>query len=250
MDKFRNKGEEIMRFTMMMAVLVLGTIAGPLTADESSKLNVPPEGFRALFNGKDLTGWKVNERIEQHWKVVDGVLDYHPRAGDLWTEESFTDFVLLVDWRLKTAKELYGTETEPDGSPIAYSPDSGIYLRGSSKAQTNIWVNPLGSGEVWGYRTDRNLPEEVRQGVTPRVNADKPLGEWNRKKVTLRGDRLTVELNGQTVIENAQLPGVPESGPIALQHHGRYDEATGRWVGGPSCVQFRNIFIKELPAKP
>ncbi len=63
----------------------------------------------------------------------------------------------------------------------------------------------------------------------------------------MRGDRLTVVLNGQTVIENAQLPGIPESGPIALQHHGLFNEETGRWVGGPSNVQFRNIFIKELP---
>ncbi len=237
-----------MRHTILPAALLIAVASCPLPADES-QLNVPPEGFHALFNGKDLTGWKTNERIEEHWKVVDGVLDYDPRASDLWTEESFADFVLLVDWRLKTAKELYGTETEPDGSPIAHSPDSGIYLRGMSKAQTNIWVNPLGSGEVWGYRTDKNMPEEVREGVTPRVNADNPVGEWNRQKTIMRGDRLTVVLNGQTVIENAQLPGIPESGPIALQHHGRFNEETGRWVGGPSNVQFRNIFIKELPAE-
>ena len=155
----------------------------------------------------------------------------------------------LIDWRLKTAKELYGTETEADGSPIVHSPDSGVYVRGTSKAQMNIWMNPMGSGEVWGYRTDKNMPEEVREAVTPRVNADKPLGEWNRQKVVMRGDRLTVILNGQTVIENAQLPGVPESGSIALQHHGRYNEETGRWGPASSCIQFRNIFIKELPAE-
>ncbi|TVS15510.1 MAG: DUF1080 domain-containing protein [Planctomycetaceae bacterium] len=239
-----------MRCLMFCCTLLLGWTLNPLQADEPAGLNVPPEGFRALFNGQDLSGWKVNDRILQHWKVIDGVLDYNPMAGDLWTEDSFTDFVLMVDWRLKTAQELYGTETEPDGSPIAHSPDSGIYLRGSSKAQTNIWVNPLGSGEVWGYRTDQSMPESVRQGVTPSVNADKPVGQWNRKIITMQGDRLTVVLNGQTVIENAQLPGVPPSGPIALQHHGRFDEASGRWVGGPSCVQFRNIFIKELPTQP
>ncbi len=236
-----------MRHMIVSAALLLVAAACPLRADEAQR-NVPPEGFRALFNGQDLTGWKTNERIEEHWRVIDGVLDYNPRASDLWTEDSFADFVLLIDWRLKTAEELYGTATEPDGSPIAYSPDSGIYLRGMPKAQTNIWTHPMGSGEVWGYRTDRNLPEEVREGVTPRVNADNPVGEWNRQKIIMRGDRLTVVLNGQTVIEDAPLPGVRESGPIALQHHGRYNEQTGRWEGGPSCVQFRNIFIKELPA--
>lgn len=80
--------------------------------------------------------------------------------------------------------------------------------------------------------------------MTPRTQADKPVGEWNRFEITMRGDRLTVVLNGTTVIENAQLPGIPERGPIALQHHG--GKRDGRWVGPPSLVQFRNIRVKEL----
>lgn len=70
-------------------------------------------------------------------------------------------------------------------------------------------------------------------GVTPKLKADRPLGQWNRFVITMRGDRLTVKLNGQTVLENAQLPGVPQRGPIALQHHG-------------DSLQFANIYIKEL----
>jgi hypothetical protein len=111
--------------------------------------------------------------------------------------------------------------------------DSGIYLRGNSKSQVNMWSWPIGSGEVYGYREDRSVAPEVRAGVTPRVKADKPLGEWNRFIITMKGDRLTVVLNGQTIIENAQLPGVPARGPIALQHHG-------------DPIQFANIYIKEL----
>ena len=60
----------------------------------------------------------------------------------------------------------------------------------------------------------------------------------------MKGDRLTVVLNGITVIENAQLPGVPAKGPLALQHHGAKKD--GVWTGPPSLVQFRNISIKEL----
>jgi hypothetical protein len=60
----------------------------------------------------------------------------------------------------------------------------------------------------------------------------------------MRGDRLTVVLNTQTVITNAQLPGVPGRGPIALQHHG--DKKNGEWASPPSLVQFRNIAIREL----
>jgi hypothetical protein len=65
------------------------------------------------------------------------------------------------------------------------------------------------------------------------LKADKPIGEWNRFRITMRGDRLTVVLNGKTVIDNAQLPGVPVRGPIALQHHG-------------DPIQFANIYVREL----
>ena len=122
--------------------------------------------------------------------------------------------------------------------------DSGIYLRGSSKSQVNIWCWPIGSGEVYGYRTDDKLPPEVRAGVTPLRNADHDVGEWNPFEITMKGDRLTVVLNGITVIDNAQLPGVPAKGPLALQHHG--DKKNGVWSSPPSLVQFRNIAIKEL----
>ena len=63
-------------------------------------------------------------------------------------------------------------------------------------------------------------------------------------KITFKGDRMTVELNGITVIEDAQMPGIPESGPIGLQHHG--EKKDGEWIMPPSLVQFRNIYIKEL----
>ncbi|MEX2345775.1 MAG: DUF1080 domain-containing protein, partial [Balneolaceae bacterium] len=69
-------------------------------------------------------------------------------------------------------------------------------------------------------------------------------GEWNEFEITMEGDRLTVELNGHRVIENAQLPGIDARGPIALQHHGSKQD--GEWVSPPSIVQFRNIEIREL----
>ena len=122
--------------------------------------------------------------------------------------------------------------------------DSGILLRGVGKCQANIWNWPIGSGEVYGYRMDEKMPADVRRGVTPKVNADKNIGEWNTFKITMKGDRMTVELNGIVVIENALLPGLPASGPIGLQHHG--SKENGEWNSPPSLVQFRNIYIKEL----
>ena len=223
-----------------------------------------PKGFTALFNGKDLSGWKVPEGDNGHWKVVDGVIDYDARSegrGDkcLWTKRSFGDFVLRVDWRLKTDPGFQhpvpiilpdGSHKKgPDGKEVTVvidDVDSGIYLRGSSKSQVNIWMWPIGSGEVYGYRTDRKMPPGVRAAVTPKKNADWPRWEWNTFEITMKGDRLWVKLNGEEVITNAELPGVPREGPIALQHHGSYNTRTGQWTGPPSLVQFRNIAIKEL----
>jgi hypothetical protein len=122
--------------------------------------------------------------------------------------------------------------------------DSGIYLRGNSKSQVNIWCWPVGSGEVYGYRMDRNMPAKIRSGVTPSTLADNHIGEWNTFRIELQGDRLTVDLNGQRVIDDAELPGIPSSGPIGLQHHGNM--VNGAWVSPPALVQFRNIYIREL----
>jgi hypothetical protein len=238
-------------FAMVGAVIALA-------ADDSL------QGYTSLFNKEDLSGWRVPKGDNGHWKVVDGVIDYDARSeakGDkcLWSEQSYQDFILRVDWRLKKDPGFVHrvaviqpdgtTKKGPDGKDETVEiedVDSGIYLRGSDKSQVNIWMWPIGSGEVYGYRTDAKMPAAVRAGVTPKKNADHPRGEWNTFEITMRGDRLWVKLNGEEVIENARLPGVPRQGPIALQHHGTFDVDTGKWTGPPSLVQFRNIYIKEL----
>lgn len=222
-----------------------------------------PQGFVALFDGKTFNGWIVPEGDNGHWKIEGGVIDYDAASearGDknLWTEKEYGDFTLLVDWRIKETPYLNprvpiirpdGThKLGPDGREIQTTvpdSDSGIYLRGQGKSQVNIWCWPIGSGEVYGYRMDRSLPPEVRAGVTPKINADNHIGEWNTFEITMRGQRLWVKLNGHQVIENAQLPGIPSRGRLALQHHGSKN-AQGQWTSPPSLVQFRNIAIKEL----
>ena len=77
-------------------------------------------------------------------------------------------------------------------------------------------------------------------------NADHDIGQWNTFQITMKGDRLTVVLNGITVIDRAQLPGVPARGPIALQHHGSKNPENGEWWSPPALVQFKNIYVKEL----
>jgi hypothetical protein len=221
-----------------------------------------PEGFVSLFNSKNFTGWKVPDRDNDHWKVTDGVIDYDASSEaekdkSLWTTKTYKDFVLYVDWRIKETP--YKNPSVPIILPsglhkldengkqitmIVPDSDSGILLRGAGGCQANIWCWPIGSGEVYNYRMDEKMPAEVRRGVTPKVNADKNIGEWNTFKITLKSNVLTVELNGITVIENALLPGLPESGALGLQHHGAKKD--GVWTSPPSLVQFRNIYIKEL----
>jgi hypothetical protein len=223
----------------------------------------PPDGFTPLFNGVDLAGWKAPEGDNGHWKVVDGVIDYDAQSESaaeeksLFSEREFGDFTLLVDWRIKETpyKNPRVPIVLPDGTHkldengreiqmIVPDSDSGIFLRGEGKSQVNIWCWPIGSGEVYGYRMDTSMPADVRAGVTPKINADRHIGEWNTFEITLRGDRLTVVLNDRTVIEDAQLPSIPPTGPIALQHHGAMTD--GQWTSPPALVQFRRIYVKEL----
>ena len=207
-------------------------------------------GFRSLYNGLDLRGFKQVSGNKGHWTAKDWILDYDGKAsGDdrnLWTEEEFGNFVLIVDWRLPDKPKIEnvpvilpdGSEaTDADGKQLTVAVmdagDSGIYLRGVSKSQINIWNWPVGSGEIWGYRKDNNMPPDVRRAATPILNADNPVGQWNRFEITVIDDKITVVLNGKTVLRQARLPGLPERGPIALQHHGDH-------------IQFANIYIKEL----
>jgi len=242
--------------TLLVAAAVT-LAATPLLAD-------PPkgEGWKPLFNGKDLSGWVVPKGDGGHWKVVEGVIDYDARSEakgnkNLRTEETFGDYRLHIEWHLKRTAGKYAMPTIlPDGSykkdasgkvikvrrPNA---DSGIFLRGTGKSQVNIWCWPCGSGELWGYRNDKRQPAEVRAGCVPKTCADNPVGEWNAFDITVRGEHVTVVLNGKEVIDT-RLPGLPKKGPIALQHHGGYNEKSGKYSAASSLIQFRDIYIKEL----
>lgn len=235
----------------------------PEPATKMGARNKAPQGYTSLFDGKTLDGWKVHPKSVGHWKVLDGVIDYDALSEapgnekHLWSEESFGDFELHVDWRIKELNGLYpmpiilsdGTYKKNEEGKVITIPtpnaDSGILLRGEMKSQCNIWNWPAGSGEVYGYRMDKSMPPEVRAAVTPSRKADNPVGEWNKFIITMKGDRLTLNLNGQTVIEDAKLPGIPEEGPIGFQHHGGKNK-DGEYNNSASLVQFRNIYIKKL----
>ena len=206
------------------------------------------EGFVSLFNGKDLTGWKglvqnpiarakmkpaqlakeqakADENMRRDWKVEDGLLVFEGSGYDnLCTEKQYGDFEMYVDWML---------------DPAGPEADAGIYLRGTPQVQ--IWdtsrVNvgaQVGSGGLYNNQVNESKPSKV---------ADNKLGEWNSFYIKMAGDRVTVVLNGEKVVDDVilenywdrKLPIFPIE-QIELQAHG-------------SKVYYRNIYVKELERK-
>lgn len=204
------------------------------------------EGFVSLFNGKDLTGWKglvenpikrakmdaktlaaaqvkADEVMRQGWKVEDGELRFQIHGDNLATVKKYGDFEMLVDWKIIDDKKQNG--------------DAGIYLRGTPQVQ--IWDTArvkdgaqVGSGGLYNNQVHPSKPLKV---------ADNALDEWNTFRILMKGDRVTVYLNGELVTDNVilenywdrSLPIFAEE-QIELQAHG-------------SPVAYRNIYIRELP---
>lgn len=211
---------------------------------------IPDEtGFVSIFNGKDLTGWKglvanpiqrakmkaaamkteqakADEVMRNGWVAVDGELVFNGRGDNICTEKQYGDFEMYVDWKL---------------DPAGPEADAGIYLRGTPQVQ--IWdtsrVNvgaQVGSGGLYNNKTHMDKPLKV---------ADNALGEWNTFYIKMVGDRVTVLLNGERVVDNVILENywdrsqpIPAIEQLELQAHG-------------SKVYYRNIYVKELtPPEP
>lgn len=231
------------------AAIALFLLTSAVTAGEPV-----PKGFTLLFDGRTWANWNHPAHLDRVWEIADGVIrlrtDEPPRVKgldyNLSTQRKFTDFTLMLDWRLTGEPHVkphqWLTEdgqfhTDTDGKVIMKDNltwgDSGVYLRGVRPAQINIWCQPCGSGEVGTKFKDLQATKEVRMKTMPSVRADKGPSEWNRFVITLRGDRVDVMLNGVQVIKGARVKEIPADGPITLQNH-------------TDAVEFRNIFIKEL----
>src|SRR5262245_11564413 len=225
----------------------------PSTSPSPSEVAAEAAGFVPLYSGLDLAGWRQPAGHAGHWQAKNWTLQYdgqreaaEPKEKHLLTEKEYVDFQLVVYWRLpaKPTKKTYPVviasgddKLDANGQVVMQEVDdagnSGILLRGSEDAQVNICCYPVGSGEVTAFRTNKQLAPAVRAAVTPKERADAPLGKWNRFLITLKGDRVTIELNGKSIVTDAQLPDLAKRGPIGLQHHNE-------------VVEFANLFIREL----
>ncbi|MDQ3622176.1 MAG: DUF1080 domain-containing protein [Verrucomicrobiota bacterium] len=271
-----------MKLHRLLTLIALAAV--PAFADN----NVPPAGFTALFNGKDLSGWygwgtkdptelwKMSpeeradykkksvegglpvgkqgpEHINAHWKVENGEIVNDGRGLYLTTGKDYGDFEFWVEYKAL-----------PDG-------DSGVYLRGIPQVQ--IWDttkgDPRGLGQDKGsgglWNNSKGAP-----GKDPSRKMDKPFGEWNSFKIRMIGERVTIVFNGATVVDNAVLENFfanKKAGYLAYAKPGaastekKEEKLPNGWMKDPafpkgpiqlqthgSEIRWRNVFIREIHA--
>jgi hypothetical protein len=169
-----------------------------------------------LFNGKDLTGWKlIEENRKNGWSVKDGILTNDPvqeegkphvSYGNLRTDQTFEDFNLKLEVNVPAES------------------NSGVYLRGMYEIQVlDSYKQPLDSHNMGA----------LYSRITPSVSAEKPAGTWQKLDITLCDRHVTVILNGTKIIDNQPIYGptggamqsdVNAAGPIYLQgDHGKVE---------------------------
>ena len=228
------------------SLLFLALAALPLQAEQAT----PPDGFKPLFNGKDLSGWygwgtrdpsdlwamtpeqqaeykkqsieggavdkkgkPADDYVNAHWKVENGELVNDGKGLYLTTDKDYGDFELMVEYKAL-----------PDG-------DSGIYLRGIPQVQ--IWDStkgdPRGLGQDKGsgglWNNSKGSP-----GKDPTKNMDKPFGEWNSFKIKMIGERVTVVFNGETVVDNAVLENFFANKKAGYLAYGKKDDKSAKPV--------------------
>jgi hypothetical protein len=204
-----------------------------LAADTPGPAGTSADGWIALFNGKDLSGWQnaAGGPPGQSWVVQDGAMVRTKAAGDVWSKDCFGDFILDLEFKTEG--------------------NSGIFIRtGNPKdcVQTGL--------EIQVYtpvaRPSRGSCGALYDAVAPAKEASKK-GQWNHVVITAKGSRITVVMNGEPIVDadldrwtephknpdgsknkyNKALKDFPRQGHIGLQDHG-------------ANVAYRNIKLKPL----
>lgn len=200
------------------------------------------KGFAPIFNGRDLSGWKglvkdpvarakmsaaemvaaqavADEEMRNGWEVRNGILYFTGKGNNLCTTKKYGDFEMYVDWQI-----------EPDG-------DAGIYLRGAPQVQ--IWDTTR--RDVGAEVGSGGLYNNLKNPSKPLVLADNAIGDWNTFYIKMVGERVTVKLNGQLVVDNVILENYWDRGIPIYPEEALELQAHGTLVG------YRDIYVKELP---
>ena len=237
------RGKAVREVLEQALPLIKGIDSALLVPSLSTHLALMPydNGFASLFNGNDLAGWKAlvgnpitrakmsatelqneqklaNEKTKGDWVVKDGLLIFTGHGENLATEKQYGDFEMYVDWK------------------ITQQGDAGIYLRGSPQVQ--IW--DTSRREVGAQVGSGGLYNNQKNQSKPLVVADNPIGQWNTFHIIMKGEKVTVYLNGVLVTDNTTLENywdrslpIFSKEQIELQAHGTY-------------VAYRNIYLKEI----
>jgi len=223
-------------------LLLLGQAAVAGAEESARELNAPPEGFTALFNGKDLTGWRVHPKVNEMWSIEDGVLKSHGLleqwGADLVTEKEYRDYVLMADFRMPAKS------------------DSGIHFRDLAPEM----IGKFGDAEQFNIRSKGGmgqlesfhfLPENMKltDEQLPQVKyIDPEIGVWHTVKLTVAGKNVTAELDGEVILDRFEYPeGILSTKPNAIrfQKH-RFTDGDKPGEKNPCPIEYRNIFIKEI----
>ncbi len=212
-----------------------------LAAETVRSMSLPEQLYESMFNGKDLEGCQglvgtpitrasmkpkelaagqkeANIRMTRNWSVKDGLIWFSGAGDNLCSVKDYGDFEMFADWR------------------ITEGGDSGIYLRGSPQVQ--IWDTSrfevgaqVGSGGLYNNQIHRSTPLKV---------ADNPVGEWNNFRIVMTGERVSVWLNGELVVDDVVMENywdrsrpIFDRGAIELQAHG-------------TDLTFRDIYVREI----
>ena len=220
----------------------LNLVSDPATREKlTDAFKISDRGFYSMYNGQDLRGWKglvanpvkrrllsadtlallqvkADEVMRSGWEAKGEELHFTGHGDNLCSVKDYQDFEMYVDWKI-----------EKEG-------DAGIYLRGSPQVQ--IWDTALtrvgaqvGSGGLYNNQINPRNPLKV---------ADNPVEEWNTFRIIMKGERVTVYLNGELVVDKAILENYWDrkipiflKDAIELQAHGNH-------------IVYRNIYVKEL----
>jgi hypothetical protein len=168
--------------------------AGNLTPDQIARAD---EGFVSIYTGTDFRGWQYPAGHEGHWVSKDWVIAYDGKSEaerkDLWTEKTFGNVIVIADWRRPSG-------AEPDSLPIRLA---GV-----------------------------ELPEQARGLVERALSTRTEKPRWRRAMLAKRGGRLTLAIDGETILKEVAVPGAEKPAPIGLRHDGR-------------PVEYASIFVKE-----